>query len=384
MRKEQKIIIISFTDAGSRLNAAISRRLTDEGAACLSYAPKRFVKRWKIHPLPEDVKGWIGVMWGEAAFLFIGAAGIAVRYIAPWVRDKYTDSAVVVMDEKGEYVIPLLSGHVGGAVELARHLSERTGAVVVTTTATDVQGKFAVDIFAEKNGLKIQNRELVKKISAALLEQIDIGFYSSVQMKGELPEGLKWCDTLEKLEHYTYSIAVADADEMPKTTECITDEKSSISEESSHSLRTLWLTGQSEVIAGIGCRKGARKEMLESGLKSVLKKNHILPEQVIAFASIDLKKNETGLIELAEEYEVPFQTFTAEELGSVKDVSAGSAFVKQTTGVDNVCERAALYYCPEGTLIQPKVCIEGAAYALVKKSRKVTFQGCCKEGEKRG
>lgn len=374
MRKEQKIIIISFTDAGSRLNAAISRQLTEEGAACLSYAPKRFAKKWAIHPLPEDIKGRIGSLWGEAAFLFIGAAGIAVRYIAPWVKDKFTDSAVVVMDERGEYVIPLLSGHVGGAVDFAQRLSYLLEAVPVITTATDVQGKLAVDVFARRNGLEIHDRKLAREVAAALLENKDIGFYSSFQVAGKLPEGIKRCDTPKELGCYPYGIAVTEAESQ--------GEKGCIDEEAVlRSSCILKLTRRAEIVAGIGCRKGAKKEVLQTGLKKVLEINGILSGQIIAFASIDLKKNEPGLIELAEDYQVSFQTFTAEQLSAVKDVSTGSAFVKQTTGVDNVCERAALYYCPEGTLIQPKICIDGAAYALVKKNKKVTFQGCCGEGK---
>lgn len=88
--------------------------------------------------------------WGKWAFLFIGAAGIAVRYIAPYVKDKFTDSAVVVADEAGQYVIPLLSGHVGGAAELADQIANLLGAVSVHTTATDVRKKFAADVFAKK------------------------------------------------------------------------------------------------------------------------------------------------------------------------------------------------------------------------------------------
>lgn len=88
--------------------------------------------------------------WGKWAFLFIGAAGIAVRYIAPYVKDKFTDSAVVVADEAGQYVIPLLSGHVGGAAELTDQIANLLGAVSVHTTATDVRKKFAADVFAKK------------------------------------------------------------------------------------------------------------------------------------------------------------------------------------------------------------------------------------------
>ena len=92
---------------------------------------------------------WVGEGWGKDTYLFIGAAGIAVRSIAPRVKDKFTDSPVLVMDEKGGYIIPLLSSHLGGAGETARIISALTGAVPVVTTATDLNRKFAVDLFCE-------------------------------------------------------------------------------------------------------------------------------------------------------------------------------------------------------------------------------------------
>lgn len=123
------------------------------------YTLTRFCRLYGFHAFPEDKKSWIGSLWGEKALFFIGAAGIAVRMIAPHVKDKFTDSPVLVMDEKGSYVIPLLSGHVGGAVELAKEIAEKINAQAVLTTATDVEQKFAVDVFAKSNGLVLTDRK---------------------------------------------------------------------------------------------------------------------------------------------------------------------------------------------------------------------------------
>lgn len=144
-----EIIIFSFTRAGTELNRRLCRRLCGEKRQCRGYAPEKFAGDG-ISPFPEEIREFIGRSWGRAAFIFVGAAGIAVRYIAPFVRDKFTDSAVLVLDEKGRYVIPLLSGHVGGAVQTADEIAEMFGAETVHTTATDVQQKFAVDVFAKK------------------------------------------------------------------------------------------------------------------------------------------------------------------------------------------------------------------------------------------
>ena len=164
-----KVVILSFTQAGTRLGERIGSQFRNEGITCQNYAPAGYAFA-DILPFPDNPKELIREGWGETSFLFIGAVGIAVRYIAPYVKDKFTDSAVVVMDEKAGYVIPLLSGHLGGAVELSNQLAVWTGAVPVQTTATDVQGKFAVDVFAKKNHLYFTEREAAKQISAAVLD----------------------------------------------------------------------------------------------------------------------------------------------------------------------------------------------------------------------
>ena len=163
MNEEKKIRVISFTKQGSRLNREIGKKLTEIGYRCSCYTVERFADKTEgelcLAPLPEKEKrsAWIGQYWGKEAFLFIGASGIAVRLIAPWVKDKFMDSPVLVMDERAEYVIPLLSGHVGGAVEIAREIAGSVGAKPVITTATDVEQVFAVDVFAADNRLRIGN-----------------------------------------------------------------------------------------------------------------------------------------------------------------------------------------------------------------------------------
>lgn len=317
-----KLIIISFTRQGNEKNRILKEKMEEHGYICESYAPVRFVGDEEgIYPLPEDIRGWIGTLWGECGFLFVGAAGIAVRMTAPWVKDKFTDSPVLVMDEKAGYVIPLLSGHVGGAVEIARDVSACVGAVPVVTTATDVQGKFAIDVFAKKNDLVITDRVLAKKISAAVLE-------------GENP----------------YQIEIAQ--HVPDSSD----------EEDSQCLTLL----PKNVIVGIGCRKNCKKEKLEAGLDEILSKNRLRREQIRAVVSIDLKKDEPGLVELCRELRVPFLTYTKEELLEVEEVSSRSEFVAQVTGVDNVCERAVKRYMSDkqGMILQEKVCLDEMTVAL--------------------
>lgn len=187
-----KVVILSFTQAGTRLGERIGSQFRNEGITCQNYAPAGYAFA-DILPFPDNPKELIREGWGETSFLFIGAVGIAVRYIAPYVKDKFTDSAVVVMDEKAGYVIPLLSGHLGGAVELSNQLAVWTGAVPVQTTATDVQGKFAVDVFAKKNHLYFTEREAAKQISAAVLDGKQVGLWIGEGLVFEQEDFQKSC-----------------------------------------------------------------------------------------------------------------------------------------------------------------------------------------------
>ena len=194
-----EIVILSFTDAGCQMACKVRENFIQSGYRVKVYTLTRFCRLYGFHAFPEDKKSWIGSLWGEKALFFI-----AVRMIAPHVKDKFTDSPVLVMDEKGSYVIPLLSGHVGGAVELAKEIAEKINAQAVLTTATDVEQKFAVDVFAKSNGLVLTDRKKAKEISAVVLDGNKIGLYSVFPVEGKFPEELKLCETEEFLRNYPY------------------------------------------------------------------------------------------------------------------------------------------------------------------------------------
>lgn len=376
--KDMSIIVFSFTGTGTELNRRLCEKLKcnfqmkRDADACTSYAPEKYAGEG-ILPFPADKSALIGGRWGRSAYIFIGAAGIAVRYIAPWVKDKYTDSPVLVIDEKGQYVIPLLSGHVGGAAALADEVADMIGAVPVHTTATDVQGIFAVDVFARKNGLVITDREAVKKISAGVLNGEKTALYiedTSVRIAGTPPQEIVLCKSMEEAEQYPYQIVIAGSMERN-----VQDRESEVQEQKrkleqkqeqkqEQECCTLLLLPRN-IAAGIGCRKGIEEAVLEKGFLEILAANGVDIRQVRTIASINLKKNEPALLQLCGKYKIPFQTYTAEELGSVPGSMAASEFVKKITGVDNVCERAAWLSCPGGSMIQGKSIREGMTTALV-------------------
>ena len=232
----------------------------------------------------------------------VGPCGIPVyrrggdrrAFNRPWVKDKYTDSPVLVLDEKGRYVIPLLSGHVGGAAALADEIARLTGGTAVHTTATDVQGRFAVDVFAKEHCLEITDRAAAKLFRQPCWRREDRLYIEesfrdmlSSQAEEKLPGEVVLCGTREEADAYRYQVVVSGqlCGQRP-------DGSESKGLFGSVTLRLKPL----ETAAGIGCRKGIAPELLEEGFLDVLRESGISIRQVKMIASIDLKKDEPALV----------------------------------------------------------------------------------------
>ena len=184
-----KIAIASFTRNGCVWNQKLCAALKKH--SCEGYALEKYGKEAGIPAIAPSLPAWTERMFQKMdAILFIGACGIAVRSIAPYVKSKKTDPAVLCMDEQGKFVISLLSGHIGGANELTEEVAAVTGAVPVITTATDVNHKFAVDVFAVKNHCEICEMELAKETAALLVDGKTVGFCSRFPVEGTKPEEL--------------------------------------------------------------------------------------------------------------------------------------------------------------------------------------------------
>ena len=269
-----------------------------------------------------------------------------MRSIAPYVASKKTDPAVLVTDECGKFVISLLSGHLGGANELALQAAEALHAVPIVTTATDLEGKFAVDVFAKKNNCHIFRMKEAKEVSAALLAGEKVGFYSEFPWEGELPDGLvnccglrdeNWISENEPGTNVQNDNQIKSASDLfPKVGIAVTIHKNC-----TPFLSTTHVVPQA-VALGMGCRKNKEAQAVEKAAFTCLEENQIYPQAVAWLASIDIKKEEPGLLALAEKMGIPFETFSSEELLAVKGEFTASSFVRRTVGVDNVCERSAL------------------------------------------
>lgn len=310
----------------------------------------------EVKEMNEDMKAWTKEGFAiHAPIVYVGAAGIAVRLIAPFVEDKLSDSPVIVIDEKGEYVIPILSGHVGGGNEMARKLAKVLGANPVITTATDVNGLFSVDVFAVHNGLFIENRDGIKAVSSKLLrgEEIVLALGEGIEAdKESFPEGIK----IEK---------EADCNTVPDI--LVTYKK--------EGKASLILRAKPYVI-GIGCKKGTSQELIsekvDETVEKVLGADYI--KDIAFLASIDLKARERGLLLYSSLNKLPLMTYSSDFLKEIKGDFAESDFVEMVTGVSNVCERAAMAAAGDsGELVLGKQANSGVTIALAK--RKVILHG---------
>lgn len=340
-----KIAVIGFTQNGLKLEKKLKPILEKLGHEARFFVKSKYIE--KVSPgeelVNDSLQEW-GEKWipGQEGIIFIGAAGIAVRTMAPYVKSKRTDPAVVVIDEKGQFVISLLSGHLGGANQLTEEIAEHLAAIPVITTATDVNYKFAVDVFAKKNHLWISDMTLAKEVSARILrgERLTAGMGTGFR-KGEK---IFNCPELILEER--------DSPDGRKGSFWIQVEEGKI----------LHLFPQNLVL-GVGCRRGITEEKIEETVKKVLDKYEINSHRIKKITSIDLKKEEPGLVAAAKHWKLPFETFSSEELQKTEGEFSCSAFVNQITGVDNVCERSAVLGSRGGVLLIKKQAREGVTVA---------------------
>ena len=335
-----KVACIAFTDGGVWL----AQRLQQQVEGIELELSRGF------GPGKADLRAWTAAAFEESdALLFIGAAGIAVRAIAPLVHAKTSDPAVVVMDETGQWAIPLLSGHIGGANLLARQLARASGGRAVLTTATDVRGLWAVDDWAARNDMHIVDSPFVKGISSTLLSGGRVRLYADVELAGELPEGVERVACAEEADvvvswHYEHTTR-----------------------------RDALVLVPRHIVVGVGCRKGVSADDVEGAVALACGQADVAWVALAEVVSIDVKADEPGLRAFCRRHGLHFSTRTAEQLRAVEGSVASSGFVQRTVGVDNVCERAAL--SGGGQLVVPKLASDGVTVALACLGRSYGFGG---------
>lgn len=278
----------------------------------------------------------------DSAIIVIGACGIVVRSIAPLLQDKFSDPAVLVIDEKGEHVISLLSGHVGGANELARYLSHMINATAVITTATDVNKTCSFDLLAKQMCAEVEDFRLATKtINQLLVSNKRVGIIVDPFLANQLDFDIHSFDIR--------GLTIVDDNSVEHS------KLDALIDVSMQTVRPTWSVPTFQLIpkrlvAGIGCRKGVEPEVLQSLFTSQLQALNINPKALSIIGSIDVKRNEDAIVSLAKSYNVPFEVFSADELNQCADRFPRSEFVAKTVGVGAVSQPAA-WLLSNGTLL---------------------------------
>lgn len=322
------ISVLSFTSSGERVAEKIAESFEI------------------VHYKNADVriKDKMEEIWKSSkAIVFISASGIGVRYIAPFLVHKSVDPAVIVIDDMGRYVISLLSGHLGGANDMANAIANAICAEPIITTASDSRDFESPDLFAKRNGYKIANPEKLTALSAAMVEGRCIMVYS------EVPYDLDYTNIceIENLEDI-------------KSDDIVIAITSSVISMSNLYIQMI----PQNLNLGIGCRRGvAAKDIIEL-IDETFKEQKLHIEGIAGIYSIDLKVDEIGLLEAAEHYGIEPVFYSADELKTVEHNFKSSDFVKKVTGVGAVAEPAACL--SGGELVVERVAKNDITLAIAK------------------
>lgn len=347
MRKN--MAIVCFTPQGENL-AKIIQKTAQE---------KLLETSWKTEVIykPVPFRQWMKEHFSALdALVFIGAMGIIVRDMAPCLKSKLTDPAVVTLDEKGQFVISVLSGHLGGANELTRVLAERLGAIPVITTSSDVNGKLAIDVFAKKNNLVITSMKQAKLCASEIVSGCPVSFSCDGRIEGKIPKELSGA---KAAKHFLVEV---------------TPYERKWEEKKLHLIPKAF-------VLGIGCKKGTKEEVIEARVREELTGIQIDLRSVAGIASIDLKQEEEGILTFGKKQQIPLHFYPGEELDALEGEFSKSSFVKEITGTDNVCERAAYRLAMEygaknmeECRILPKKGKDGVTIAVMKIEWRVCFE----------
>lgn len=332
----KKIMLLSFTDKGRALEKEIEQIIQmhkDWGYEIFEKEPMAAKKLVELNFHKVE------------AIVFIGATGIAVRYIASYLVSKDVDPAVIVIDEGKKHIISLLSGHLGGANELTVNMGEALGSEPVITTATDVNGKFAVDVWTKKNNCFIEDISKIKLISSKILKDEKVGLYSDFEIKGQLPKEVVRVDGIESASDLDVGIVLS------------LDSSKRVFKENLRAVPKI-------LVIGAGCRKGKAAADFEAFLLETLEEEKLSLKGAVLLASIDLKKDEECFLKFSEKYGIEFRTYDAEALKALEGDFTKSAFVSSITGVDNVCERSAFLGSDKGQIIMRKKSRDGMTLAF--------------------
>ena len=332
-----KIAIISVSDKGRTLALKLKDKLDDDST----------VIRCDLYH--KNVKNYFPVLFYEYdAIIAIMASGILIRSIAPLVESKVTDPAVLNIDDNGNFVISTLSGHLGGANELAHKISGLIDATPVITTSTDVNKKLGIDVLAKDLYLTIDNTKEILYFNKAILEGHELSF------------------TINPNKNFDYLFEYLNNNTLEINLSIYYSSKISVDEVHVEVDEHKIILKEKKIVVGIGCRRGKECEKIYDGLKKSLDDLNILPSRVNMLTSAEIKKDEKGILELSDKLEIPVEFVKIDKLKlfESRDVTK-SDFVYSKFGIYGVCEPSALIMAGfDSKLIYKKTSYDGITISI--------------------
>jgi cobalt-precorrin 5A hydrolase len=346
--KTNKTAVWVITPNGVKLASLISDKLTD----CDVFISQKIEEKPTDWLWFESLSKALSDAFGRySGHVFIMSTGIVVRVIAPFVNSKLEDPAVVVVDDQANHAISLLSGHLGGANALTLSIAKFIDADPVITTATDVNGLPAIDMLAKEKHLWIANPRAIKTVNMALLKGQQIFAHDPYSFLGTCLPGVSPCTysgepNQIRSGQYVPGIYVDDIviDLHPE----------------------VLILRPASLVAGIGCNRNTPMDEIQTLLKEVLANHQLAVASLASLASIDVKADESGLLNLAENLKLPLEFYDRKKLNQVKEIKNPSAVVEKHVGVKSVCEAAAILTARGGALIVPKQSTKNVTVAIAR------------------
>ena len=298
----------------------------------------------------HDLKELVAKIYSKyKTILFIMASGIVVRMIAPLIQSKLVDPAILVMDDRGENVISLLSGHIGGANERAKQLAQIIGARPILTTSSDINGKIAVDTFAMKHGLHITDFTAAKEITAMMLNEKNMCIINEIGMEIQydyLGENLTE-DNVENNEEYDGAIVISHSSSIKL------------------SIPYVQLIPKN-IVLGIGCKKDTKAKEIIEFIYRTMEKLELSIHSIRVLSTVDVKQDEIGVIEAKEHFHTGLDIISREEIAIHQDKFKKSPFVMKTIGVGNVSEPCGYISSQSGTCLLGRTVQNGITLSVWK------------------
>lgn len=348
MNTESKIAFITLTENGKNLALNISKIL-GEGDIYITEKLASKMDKSSCKIIEGKLSNYMDTLFENyESLIFIMATGIVVRSIAKHIKNKFEDPAILVIDEKGNNVISLLSGHMGGANEMTNYISGLIGANPVITTATDVNDKSSLDMIAKSLNAHIDNfRENVKEVNSLLVNDGKVGIY----IDGNYKVDTRGFITIKNINEFHRQ------DNLDKiiyiTNKSITDIKTN----------KIIKVVPKDIVIGMGCRRNTPYEEINSALEDILNKYNLDKHAIKKIGSVEVKKDELGIIKLANALNIPFETISIEEIQKIDYRFEKSEFVKKSIGVYCVAEPVA-YILSDKNLIINKHKYKGITFSI--------------------